>query len=55
VADLVRVVVGLARDEGQRMRARADARKAWADGGHEPVEAASALLAALGELTGDVA
>ena len=55
VADLVRVVMGLARDESQRMKARADARKAWADGGHEPAEAASALLAALGELARDVA
>ena len=55
VADLVRIVAGLARDERQRMQARAEARKAWADGGHEPAEAASALLAALGELTWDVA
>ncbi len=55
VADLVRIVAGLARDERQRMQARAEARKAWADGGHEPAEAASALLAALGELTRDVA
>jgi glycosyltransferase involved in cell wall biosynthesis len=55
VADLVRVVVALGRDEGQRIKARADARKAWADGGHEPAEAASALLAALGGLARDVA
>ena len=37
------------------MRAKTAARKAWAEGGHEPAEAASALLAAVGELARDVA
>ena len=55
VADLVRVVAALARDEQVRARAGAASRKAWAEGGHEPAEAASALLAAVGELARDVA
>lgn len=55
VADLVRVVAGLARDEQMRARAGAASRKAWAEGGHEPGRAASALLAAVGELARDVA
>jgi glycosyltransferase involved in cell wall biosynthesis len=55
VADLVRVVAGLARDKQMRARAGAAARKAWAEGGHEPGQAASALLAAVGELARDVA
>jgi len=55
VADLVRVVAGLARDEQMRARASAASRKAWAEGGHEPDLAASALLAAVDELARDVA
>jgi glycosyltransferase involved in cell wall biosynthesis len=55
VADLVRVVAGLARDEQMRTRAGTASRKAWAEGGHEPGEAASALLAAVMELVRDVA
>jgi glycosyltransferase involved in cell wall biosynthesis len=55
VAGLVRVVARLARDDQERMRARTAARKAWAEGGHEPAEAASALLAAVGGLARDVA
>jgi len=55
VADLVRLVAGLARDEQMRARAGAASRKAWVEGGHEPGQAASALLAAVGELAPNVA
>lgn len=55
VADLVRVVARLAGDDRERAIARTGARRAWAEGGHEPAEAASALVAAARELTGDVA
>jgi glycosyltransferase involved in cell wall biosynthesis len=55
VADLVRVVAHLAMDSVARTEARAAAREAWVDGGHAPPRAAVALLAAAGDLAGDVA
>jgi glycosyltransferase involved in cell wall biosynthesis len=55
VADLVRVAAWLSGDHTARRRARSAARKAWETGGHAPAHAASALLEAMRELTGDVA
>jgi glycosyltransferase involved in cell wall biosynthesis len=55
VADLVRIVSHLAADHQQRATAGAAARRAWAEGGHAPAEAVSGLLAAVRELTHDVA
>ncbi len=51
VADLVRVAVRLAGSAEARSSARAAARRAWADGGHDPERAAVALLAAAGDLS----
>jgi glycosyltransferase involved in cell wall biosynthesis len=55
VADLVRIAARLARDAGERAKAGAAARRAWAEGGHDPSEAASALLEAASDLARHVA
>ncbi|HUK12645.1 MAG TPA: glycosyltransferase [Thermoanaerobaculaceae bacterium] len=55
VADLVRAMAWLGGDRSARRGARAAARQAWEDGGHEPARAAGKLLAAVAELAGDVA
>ena len=55
VADLVRVAGRLLADEDVRREARANARRAWEDGGHAPRNAARALLEAVRSLSGDVA
>ncbi len=54
VSDLIRVAAALAGNPAARSAARDAARRAWVDGGHEPGQAAAALLAAARELS-DVA
>ena len=54
VADLVRAVAQLAGSERARQQARRAAKEAWRSGGHEPGQAATALLDAVAELGADV-